>query len=245
MSDAGPLPRRSLPRSAKRLLTGPWGTARSAQGANGRLVLVDPGLDLAALGIELRLAVVDLDAVSETDDALPDALVQRAARFVRATDRRRYLASRAALRRAVGGTGSWVEGAHGKPALAEPPPHFNLSRRDGWAAIGVSATHELGVDVETLRPIDDAQELAALHFTPSERQGVADAQDFLRVWTRKEACMKATGLGLSLAPSSFECGAQAAASRVRIETPQRHWSLLVHTPPLQAPFVLSWAVVLK
>lgn len=205
---------------------------------------VDPGLDLEALGIELRLACVDLDAQSAPDQDLPEAVRQRAARFVREADRRRYLASQAALRRAIGGSGRWVEGAHGKPALAAPPPHFNLSRRDGWAVIGASNTHELGVDVETLRPIDDAQELAALHFTPRERKGVTDAQSFLCVWTRKEACMKATGLGLSLTPSSFECGAQALPLRVRIETAQRTWSLLVHTPPVDVPVVLSWAVVL-
>jgi 4'-phosphopantetheinyl transferase len=206
---------------------------------------VNPGFDLAALGIELRLACVDLDAASADEIALPGALMQRAARFVREADRRRCLASHAALRRALGGSGRWVEGAHGKPALAEPPPHFNLSRRDGWAAIAVSNTHEIGVDLEALRPIDDAGELAALHFTPREREGVADSTDFLRVWTRKEACMKATGLGLALAPASFECGAQAAPVRLQITTPRRTWSLLVHTPPLAAPVVLSWAVVLE
>jgi 4'-phosphopantetheinyl transferase len=206
---------------------------------------IDPGFDLAALGVELRLACVDLDAAPADEIALPGAVMQRAARFVREADRRRYLASHAALRRALGGSGRWIEGAHGKPVLAEPTPHFNLSRRDGWAAIAVSSTHEIGVDLETLRPIDDARELAALHFTPREREGVTDAPSFLRVWTRKEACMKATGLGLALAPASFECGAQALALRVRIETSQRAWSLLVHTPPVDAPVVVSWAVVVE
>jgi 4'-phosphopantetheinyl transferase len=122
---------------------------------------IDPGFDLAALGVELRLACVDLDAAPADEIALPGAVMQRAARFVREADRRRYLASHAALRRALGGSGRWIEGAHGKPVLAEPTPHFNLSRRDGWAAIAVSSTHEIGVDLETLRPIDDARELAA------------------------------------------------------------------------------------
>ena len=56
--------------------------------------------------------------------------------------------------------------------------------------------------------------------------------------------MKATGLGLSLAPSSFDCGAQAEPARVRVQTRQRAWSLLVNTPALVAPVVVSWAVVL-
>ena len=206
---------------------------------------IDPGVALDELGLELLLWLFDLDAPAPDVDVLPDHVRARAARFVRADDARRYLVSQAATRRALGRSGPWLAGANGKPHLADPKAHFNLSRRDGVAAVGLSATHELGVDVETLRPIEDAQELARLHFTPRERAGVVGDSDFLRVWTRKEACMKATGLGLSLTPSSFECGAEAAPRQLRIETPQRTWSLLVHTPPVSAPVVLSWAVVLS
>jgi 4'-phosphopantetheinyl transferase len=206
---------------------------------------IDPGMDLAALGIELQLWLFDLDAWDGVADGLPEAVTQRAARFVRDADRRRYLASQAALRRSPGvRPAPWRTGTHGKPALVDGPPHFNLSRRDGWAVVGVSGTHELGVDIETLRPIDDAPALAQLHFTPREREAMTAAPGFLRVWTRKEACMKATGLGLSLAPASFECGARAEPARVRVQTRQRAWSLLVNTPALVAPVVVSWAVVL-
>jgi 4'-phosphopantetheinyl transferase len=177
--------------------------------------------------------------------------LQRAARFVRATDRRRYLASHAALRRLLGAHDRWAQGRYGKPALAAPPPHFNLSRRDGVALIGISTTHELGVDIETLRAVDDAQALAELHFTPSEREGVASQggtakeRAFLLGWTRKEACLKATGCGLSLPPSSFECGVQAVPARVCVATPQRRWDLLVHSPDCgNAGVVASWALVI-
>jgi 4'-phosphopantetheinyl transferase len=207
------------------------------------LRVIDPGADSATTGIDLQLWWVDLEAKSDTP-ALPDVVQQRAARFLRERDRLHYLASHCALRQALGNQGPWVHGAHGKPALAAPPPHFNLSRRDGVAAVALSMTHEVGVDIETLRAIDDARELAALHFTPRECESVIDDVSFLRVWTRKEACMKATGLGLSLAPASFECGAQAQARTVRVQTAQRMWTLRVHTPPVDAPMVVSWAAVL-
>jgi 4'-phosphopantetheinyl transferase len=213
----------------------------------GALSVVEPGLDLAALGIDLQLWRVDLDAPSDGDAAaLPQASVQRAARFVHEADRRRYLASHRALRALLGDVQPWTRGSHGKPQLAVAPPHFNLSRREGVAAIALSATHEVGVDVETLRPIEDARALAALHFSAAERAAAAVQGDaaFLRVWTRKEACMKATGLGLSLAPASFECGSEGRA-QVSIRTRQRDWTLLVHTPRVDAPLVLSWAVVLE
>ncbi len=207
------------------------------------LQAIDPEIDRAATGIDLQLWWADLDAAWDTA-ALPDAVRQRAARLVRERDRRRHLASHAALRHLLGERGPWVRGAYGKPALAVPPPHFNLSRRDGAAAVALSMTHEVGVDVETLRAIDDARELAALHFTPGEREGVADDAGFLRVWTRKEACMKATGLGLGLAPSAFECGAQAQPRTVRVAVAEGAWTLLVHTPRVDAPLVVSWALVL-
>jgi 4'-phosphopantetheinyl transferase len=207
-----------------------------------RLRVIGTGADRAEQGIDLSLWSADLDATWETPAT--EAVLQRAARFIRDVDRRRYLASHAALHEALGESGPWVHGAHGKPARAAPPPHFNLSRRDGAAAVAVSMTHEVGVDVETLRPIDDARELAALHFTPIERESIGDDAGFLRVWTRKEACMKATGLGLALTPASFECGAQARAQRVHVTTVHRSWTLLVHTPPVHAPLIVSWAVVL-
>lgn len=212
---------------------------------------LEAGGDLAAQGIDLRLWRVDLDA-ARFDDTPHAAEQQRAARFVRPDDGRRYLASHAALRSVLGSRDAWVAGAHGKPALASPPPHFNLSRREGVALIGVSATHDLGVDVEPLRAMADANELAQLHFTPRERDDVAHesgaARDraFLRCWTRKEACLKATGCGLSLPPSTFECGVYAAPERVRVTTPQRAWTMLVHSPDVAGnDIVVSWAVVLK
>lgn len=211
---------------------------------------LDPGGDLAAQGIDLRLWRIDLDA-APFDDLLDASERQRADRFVRPGDGRRYLASHVALRRLLGHREAWVTGTHGKPALPSPPPYFNMSRRDGVALIGVSATHEIGVDVEPLQVMADAHDLAQLHFTPRERHDVARdngaARDraFLRCWTRKEACMKATGCGLSLAPSTFECGAHAESARVRVSALARDWTLLVHSPYVaEGDVVVSWAVVL-
>jgi 4'-phosphopantetheinyl transferase len=212
---------------------------------------LEPGGAIGVRGIDLHLWLVALDDEAERDDGrLIDDELQRAARFVRDSDRRRYLASHAALRRVLGSSTPWPAGVHGKPASASAP-YFNLSRRDGVALIGVSTTHEIGVDVETLRRIDDAQSLADLHFTPRERAAVAAApgrerdSTFLRVWTRKEACMKATGRGLSLAPSSFECGASPDSATVHVDVDGQFWTLLVHSPDATAHgAVAAWAVVL-
>ena len=96
---------------------------------------LDPGGDLAAQGIDLRLWLVDLDA-AHFDDVPSAAEQQRAARFVRPDDGRRYLAAHAALRHLLGTREAWVAGEFGKPALASSPPYFNLSRRGNVAQIG-------------------------------------------------------------------------------------------------------------
>lgn len=159
---------------------------------------------------------------------------ERARRFVHDVHRRRYLAAHVALRDHLG---TFLEtapsalrfdaGPHGKPQLTGPAAvQFNLSHSEDWALVGVSRHVPVGVDIEMLRPVDDALALARRHYSPDEQLACLSVRDsrerdeaFLRVWTRKEACMKAVGLGLRLAPSSFEAGAQAEARVARLPTP--------------------------
>lgn len=144
---------------------------------------------------------------------------ERAARFVFEADLRRYVAARAALRDRLGrhlGCSphdlAFHVGPHGKPRLEEGTLHFNLSHSGDLALIGACDDTEIGVDIEAWRTVGDALELAESVFGPQERSalaGLAGAERdlaFLRGWTRKEACLKALGTGLSLSPQTFEVG---------------------------------------
>ena len=94
-----------------------------------------------------------------------------------------------------------VYGEHGKPALAEyPEVHFNISHADGIAAAVVSE-HECGVDCERVREYDprvmrrvcsEAEQAMIKAASKSER-----ALLFFRLWTLKEAYVKALGSGLA------------------------------------------------
>ena len=104
-------------------------------------------------------------------------------------------------------------GGFGKPSVVEPAGlRFNLSHSQSLALIAVDDDADVGIDVELLRPMNDAEALAGSYFTPAERQALEalapEARDraFLTCWTRKEACLKATGLGLSVDTRSFEVG---------------------------------------
>ncbi|HUD32570.1 MAG TPA: 4'-phosphopantetheinyl transferase superfamily protein, partial [Variovorax sp.] len=157
----------------------------------------------------------------------------RKQRFVFARDRNRFGIAHVALRELLAQrTGRDIdqieltESPLGKPmfATAGPPgpaaPYFNLSHSQGLGVIALSDDHEVGVDVEVLRPMPDRGAMARTYFTPAERAtlerleslgALAAERAFFTCWTRKEACLKALGLGLQLATDSFEVGVDARA----------------------------------
>jgi 4'-phosphopantetheinyl transferase len=135
----------------------------------------------------------------------------RAARFRFAADRWIYVAAHFLLARAVemtlgagGRYWSLDAGSNGaKPSLrvdGHEPLYVNLSHTRGAAAVAITRAGEVGVDVEAVRPLIDREGIAALVFTANERRALAEATDpadlFVRLWTRKEAVVKAFGIGL-------------------------------------------------
>jgi 4'-phosphopantetheinyl transferase len=92
-----------------------------------------------------------------------------------------------------------VLGEHGKPALEDGRLAFNVTHSGSLALIAVSHEGPLGVDVEVHRVIDHVAQLAKRYFTPAEAELVAaDPSAFFRLWTRKEAWIKAQGGGLTI-----------------------------------------------
>jgi 4'-phosphopantetheinyl transferase len=89
-------------------------------------------------------------------------------------------------------------------------PCFNLTHSGELAVVGLAPDRELGVDVEQLRDVADLQSIAARFFTPAEQVALlrfspaARSRAFLDGWTRKEAVMKALGLGVAQPPESIE-----------------------------------------
>lgn len=170
-------------------------------------------------------------------DEMPDAAavatlsadeIARGARFAFEGLRRRHLASHVALRAILAqqtglpaATLVFGAGPFGKPFLQAPAACvFNMSHSDDVAVIAVApdamAGTEIGIDVEVLRPMRDAIALAERNFTEAEQRELlaapADLRDlaFMRGWTRKEACLKAIGSGLSIPPDQVDAGLQPA-----------------------------------
>jgi 4'-phosphopantetheinyl transferase len=159
---------------------------------------------------------------------------ERMQRFYFAPDRARYAVAHANLRTILGGylaqpaasVRFHINGL-GKPELDHSDTsssfHFNLSHSRSIALLAVTKGRPLGVDVEEVRPIEP--EVADRYFSASELsqlrelQGDAWLTGFYRCWTRKEAVLKAEGVGLSLALDSFDVSLLPAAELLETRQP--------------------------
>lgn len=149
---------------------------------------------------------------------LPEDEKARGARFIKPDDQKKFFMSRKILRDVLAYYTKippekivFSIGKNGKPYLAETPIQFNLSHSGDCLLMAVTAENEIGVDVECVRKTQDFLALAQRFFARSEYEAILKylhederMAAFYRCWTRKEAFIKATGLGLSFGLSDFE-----------------------------------------
>jgi 4'-phosphopantetheinyl transferase len=141
---------------------------------------------------------------------------QRAERFRFEKDRKKFVVARGLLRTILArylsryGVTSpdqvvFSYSNKGKPAIANAYPAgelcFNVSHSHQMALYAIALNRQVGIDLEYIRSID-AVALAQRFFLPSEAAmiqsliGADQHQAFFKVWTQKEAYLKATGDGL-------------------------------------------------
>lgn len=187
------------------------------------------------------------DQVQRLRESLSPDERARAARFHFERDRVRFTVARAGLRALLGrylglapSAIGFAYGDHGKPHLAAPAPagdlRFNVSHSGGVALYAVARGREVGVDVEGHRADFATAEIAEGFFSLAERRALSAlpaerrCEAFFACWARKEAYIKARGLGLSLALDGFDVslapGEPAALLATRDDPAERHrWSL--------------------
>lgn len=145
--------------------------------------------------------------------------VARADRFRFDADRLSYIGAHALVRSLLASVGPYPAGEwrficdeRGKPEIdpaLESPLRCNLSHTRGMVAAAVSYRHAVGVDVERFDRATRFRDLARRYFTPDEmalvQSHAADGgrEAFFRLWTLKEAFIKATGEGLERSLQSF------------------------------------------
>ncbi len=192
---------------------------------NSDTIWQDPPATLTLSAGELHVWRVALSAETGQRLALQQLLsaeeLARAQRFHFERDRQRFVVRRGVVRLLLGrllqrdpAALRFDIGPNGKPAIsAEMNPldlRFNTSHTGDWALIGTVIGHELGVDIEAIRPEVDMAGIVARFFGPLERaewQSISAEEQpyaFFNAWTRKEAVIKATGEGLSRELDSFD-----------------------------------------
>jgi 4'-phosphopantetheinyl transferase len=156
---------------------------------------------------------------------------RRAAAYKFAHLRQKYIAAHGVLRellaRYAGQSPTDIhfsQGAHGKPYLSNSHLQFNVSHAGELALCAVADGRAVGIDIELIRPMDDLDSVAERFFSAQERMALRELDEEIKVraffacWTRKEAYIKAIGLGLAQPLDAFDVavtpGKPAALLRV-------------------------------
>lgn len=161
---------------------------------------------------------------------------QRASQFRFPTDRARFIVARGILRALLGRylgkepyTLQFTYNAYGKPALAEEserrPLLFNVTHVQGMALYAFTDIGDIGIDIEQITTaVQDYEHIASRFFSPAEMEELHTVpverrqEAFLNCWTRKEAYIKARGLGLSLVLSQFDVSLTPGAAAKLLAT---------------------------
>jgi 4'-phosphopantetheinyl transferase len=103
---------------------------------------------------------------------------------------------------------------NGKPELPgmlnEPNIRFNLSYSEGFCLFAITRGREIGVDIECSGRSLDRDQIINNFFTEKEKYSFhclnkrQRENAFFKLWTKKEALIKALGIGLSLPLNSFD-----------------------------------------
>jgi 4'-phosphopantetheinyl transferase len=141
----------------------------------------------------------------------------RASRFRVVASRDQFVISRAFLRLVLAGylridprDVRFHTNGHGKPELIGIRElEFNLSHTDGAAALAVTRTRAIGIDIERVRHDVETLDIADRFFSRIESDWLHSqpasklAPSFFSCWTAKEAYIKARGIGLSMPLHAF------------------------------------------
>ena len=187
---------------------------RQTHSNKGKSALLTPPLldsDIQVWCASLEASLWDL--TSFTDQLSADEKI-RAERFHFTRDRDRYIIGRGLLRALLGGylqrdpsDIKFNYGAYGKPALADKVNgralEFNLSNSNDMVVYIFNWDDPVGIDIEYAHPMKDMDDFALQFFTPDECALIRSLpmeqkqKTFFKLWTCKEAYLKANGSGLT------------------------------------------------
>ncbi len=148
--------------------------------------------------------------VSSAETLLDAVEAERARRLRFDRDRDRYVIAHAVWRLVLAkcldlelGNLPLVSAPSGQPRLPNTPLSTSLSHSGGWVAVAICGGESVGIDIEQTPPRIRMSDLVPSICTPAEARqlmtlGTASRESaLLALWTRKEALLKAFGVGLA------------------------------------------------
>ncbi len=200
---------------------------------------------------DVHIWSVDLDRLTlpchEAIQMLPDSERKKAKRFHFEIHQTRYIKSHYLLRTLLGMyrdidfyDQEFHINKHGKPSLknahTEDSIYFNMSNSESSCICVFRQQGDIGVDIERIHDLPDMDRIVERFFSSAEREifrslpGQSRKQTFFRYWTRKEALLKAMGVGLSIPPDKVDVIAEqedTLEAFIRITGPdtEAEWTL--------------------
>jgi 4'-phosphopantetheinyl transferase len=187
---------------------------------------------------------------------LSDDDQRRASRFAFEIDRRRFIHARYVMRQHLG---AYLDvpprevpllfNQHGKPMLESSHAiAFNLSHSGDYCLFAMGAVTQIGVDIEAFGQRAGLRELATSVCTQAELRSLDEVGDphyekaFLEIWTKKEALLKAIGVGLTVDPSTVHVGLTDDLRRAAIPAAAPEGPIKMITLPDHECYVAALAV---
>lgn len=181
----------------------------------------------------------------------------RASRFHFERHRRRFIAAHGAMRVILGrylavppASYNFITNQYGKPALAHSHNkgvQFSLAHSHELGLLAV-ARATVGVDIEWMRENLEFDSIARRFFAPGERSRIENLptlsrhRAFFHVWTRKEAYIKALGVGLLKPLDSFEVSIDPEERDFSISEDGRMLDWTLRSLPIDEGYAAALAV---
>jgi phosphopantetheinyl transferase len=119
--------------------------------------------------------------------------------------------------------------AGGKPVLFRRELQFNLSHAAGGVLLAIGGRQRVGCDLESMQRRVDVDVLAEAALAGVEREGFARMPEsarkgwLLQMWTRKEAVLKAQGVGIARDPRELTLAWPIAATQGACDDRTGRW----------------------
>ena len=187
---------------------------------------------------DVHIWSTELTASPEQEEHLNQDERNRANRFKFLKHRQRYIAARSMLRQILSFYLScapqdihFAYTEHHKPYLSIPNNalQFNLSHSEDRAIYAFTLQHAIGVDIEKVQASYN-KSVAQRFFSPQENEALEhlspkeNSIGFYRIWSRKEAIIKAVGKGLVIPIASFSVAVSDVVETISLENDE--WSLI-------------------